>query len=81
MNYSNPVGASYVLKPNKSEIHLPVNFKGVKNVNIPSWITTTYDGLTPFNYSPLPFADLSKRAFKPLTKMSNGDWYEGQWSE
>lgn len=79
LNISNPMGAPYVLKPGKSEITLPVNFTGLKNVEIPSWLSDMYRSLPAFNYNPLPFAELSKRSFKSLTKMANGDWYEGQW--
>lgn len=36
--------------------------------------------MPPFNYSPVPFAEMADKAFMPLKQIA-GEYYEGQWSE
>ena len=35
LNYSNPMGTVYVLKPGKSEVHMPVDFSTMKGGQVP----------------------------------------------
>ena len=80
LNYSNPLGTTYVLKPGKSVVNMPVNFQDVKDPIIDS-IKKLHASLPPFNYSPVPFSEFHSRKFVTVKKLPNGDWYEGQWSE
>ena len=65
LNHSNPMGLSYVLKPDKAAVHLPVNFDGLKRgQTCPVELRSIYDSLDPFNYSPVPFMDFHRRSFR-----------------
>ena len=76
------MGMAYTLTSSKSQVHLPVNFDGIKrDFVVPQGIKQFYSSLSPFNYSPIPFLDLHKRSFRPLRRIATGDYYEGQWSE
>ena len=76
------MGLSYILRPSKSEVNLPVNFDGLKRgAIVPSWLRQLHESLEAFNYSPIPFMDFHKRSFRQLTKTATGDFYEGQWSD
>lgn len=78
LNHSNPMGLSYILRPSKSEVHLPVNFDGLKKGTVlPSWLRQLHESLESFNYSPVPFTDFHKRSFRPVTRTATGDYYEG----
>ena len=76
------MGLSYELRPQKAEVHLPVNFDGLKRgQTVPNWIRELHESLEPFNYSPVPFMDFHRRSFRPLTRTAAGDYFEGQWSD
>lgn len=76
------MGMSYVLRPGRSEVHMPVNFDGLKRgAVVPAWLRQLHESLPMFNYSPVPFVDFHKRSFRPLTRTHTGDYYEGQWSD
>ena len=65
-----------MLNPGKSEVHMNVNFKDVKDP-IKDSIKKLHSSLPPFNYSPVPFSEFHNRKFVTIKKMPNGDWYEG----
>ena len=73
---------SYVLRPGRSEVSLPVSFDSLKRgVKVPDWMRMLHSNLPDFNYSPVPFIDFHKRSFRPMARTATGDFYEGQWSD
>lgn len=78
LNYSNPLGQAYSLKPGRSLIFMDINYDGL---NCQNELRDYHRTLEPFNYSPVPFLDFGKRQFVTITKLANGDLYEGQWNQ
>ena len=58
LNYSNPLGQAYSLKPGRSLIFMDINYDGL---NCQKELKDYHRTLEPFNYSPVPFLDFGKR--------------------
>ena len=58
-------------------IYLEINYTGL---NCPQDLNEYHRSLEPWNYSPVPFLEFGRRQFVTVTKLSNGDYYEGQWN-
>ena len=78
LNYSNPLGQAYSLKPGRSLIYLEVNYAGLA---CPGDLANFHKQLDRWNYSPVPFLEFGKRSFITITRLQNGDFYEGQWNQ
>ena len=74
LNFSNPIGIAYSLKPGRSLIYLEVNHTAI---NCPKDLKDFHTILEPWNYSPIPFLEFGKLSFLDIKKLENGDIYEG----
>jgi hypothetical protein len=75
LNYSNPLGQAYSLKPGRSLIYLQINYGSIL---CSSDLKEYHQSLESYNYAPVPFLEFGKRHFITLTKLANGDHFEGQ---
>jgi len=74
LNYSNPLGQAYSLKPGRSLIYLQINYDGLA---CSTDLKEYHKSLEQYNYAPVPFLEFGKRHFITLTKLANGDQFEG----